>query len=105
MNARIITWHKPRKPTTKEAKAMILKDGMEPYSYVMERGEDVGVHTHNHDETRIILEGLVEFGVEGRMHVLKPGDRIDIKKGTPHTAKNVERGQSVMICGSKHAPL
>lgn len=78
---------------------------MEPYTYVMERDENTGVHAHDHDETRIILEGSAEFSIEGRLHTLKPGDRIDIKKGTPHTAKNLERGQTVMLCGTRKPNL
>lgn len=99
MNARVIHWHKPRAPTQKELEQLLNAEGKKPYLYVMERNENIGVHTHTHNETRIILEGSAEFSIEGRMHQLKPGDRIDITKGTPHTAKNTHNGQTVMICG------
>lgn len=100
MNVRYLPWNKPREPTEKEVSITLKQAGMQPYTYVMERGENVGVHHHRYTETRILLEGEVEFCAEGRTFILKPGDRIDILKQTPHTAKNLANGQSVMLCGS-----
>jgi quercetin dioxygenase-like cupin family protein len=101
MNVRVITWNKPRAPTEKELRAVFEKEGMKPYLAVMEKNEYSDVHEHDHDETRIMVSGQVEFCAEGRSYVLKAGDRIDLKKGTAHTAKNLERGQSVMLCATK----
>lgn len=101
MNVRFLTWNKSRKPIEKELRAIFEKEDMKPYLSVMEKNEFIDAHQHNHDETRILLEGKVEFCAEGRSFVLKPGDRIDLTKNTSHTAKNLEKGQSVMLCGSK----
>jgi len=101
MNIRVLIWNKPRTPTENELRTLLEKEGMKPYLAVLERGESDDIHKNNNDETHIVLEGQIEFCAEGRMFTLKPGDRIDIKKGTPHTAKNLERGQSVMLCGNK----
>ncbi|MEM3154416.1 MAG: cupin domain-containing protein [Candidatus Woesearchaeota archaeon] len=101
MRVRVLTWNKPRQPTEEELRAMFAKEGMKPYISVMEKNEFTDVHEHSHDETRILVKGRVEFSAEGRSYVLKPGDRIDLKAKTPHTAKNLERGQSVMLCATK----
>lgn len=101
MNVRVLTWNKTRAPKEEELKAIMEKEGMNPYISVMEKNEFVDAHEHNHDETRIMVTGKVEFCAEGRSFVLKPGDRIDLKKGISHTAKNLERGQSVMLCSAK----
>jgi quercetin dioxygenase-like cupin family protein len=101
MNVRVLTWNKPRQPTEEELKAIMVKEGMKPYLEVMEKNEFVDVHAHKHDECRMLVTGKVEFCAEGRSFVLKPGDRIDLKAGTAHTAKNLERGQSVMLCATK----
>ncbi len=101
MSARILTWNKPRNPTEKELREIMGKEGMKPYLAVMEKNEFTDAHQHNHDETRILVSGKVEFCAEGRSFVLKPGDRIDLKTGTTHTAKNLEKGQSVMLCASR----
>ncbi len=100
MSLRVITWNKPRTPTEKELRTLMEKEGMKPYVAVMEKNEFTNVHLHDYDETRILVSGKVEFCAEGRMHTLKPGDRIDLPKNTAHTAKNLERGQSVMLCAS-----
>lgn len=77
------------------------KEGLNPYLAVMEKNEFTGVHEHKYDETRILVSGSVELCAEGRRFILKQGDRIDINKNTPHTAKNLEKGQSVMLCAKK----
>jgi len=101
---RKITWHKPRNPAEDELRSILQKEGLTPYTYVLERDENTGVVRFDHDETRILLEGAVEFHVEGRLHTLKPGDRIDMPKQTPHAIKNIHPGQSIMVCGSKEKP-
>jgi len=101
MNVRVLTWNKTRTPTEEELRALMIKEGMKPTIEVMDKNEFVDVHAHSHDECRILVSGKVEFCAEGRSFVLKPGDRIDLKKGTAHTGKNLERGQSVMLCATK----
>ncbi len=100
MSVRVLTWNKPRVPTEEELRAQMIKEGMKPTIEVMDKNEFMGVHAHTSDETRILVKGSVEFCAEGRSHVLKPGDRIDLKANTVHTAKNLERGQSVLLCST-----
>ncbi len=101
MNVRYLPWNKPRVPTEDELRALMVKEGMKPHLEVMEKNEFMNVHQHKYDETRILVTGKVEFCAEGRSFVLKPGDRIDMEKETPHTARNLEKGQSVMLCSTK----
>lgn len=101
MNVRVLTWNKPRVPTEEELRAQMTKEGMNPVVEVMDKNEFTEVHSHKTDETRILVKGSVEFCAEGRSYVLKPGDRIDLEANTAHTAKNLERGQSVMLCSTK----
>ena len=101
MSVRVLTWNRPRKPTEDELRSSMIKEGMKPAVEVMNKNEFSDVRENKHDETRILVTGSVEFCAEGRSYVLKPGDRIDIAKGIAHTAKNLERGQSVMLCSQK----
>lgn len=100
MNVRLLTWNKPRTPTEKELRELMAKEGMKPVVVVMEKNESSGVVQPKNDETRILVTGKVEITAEARVYALKPGDRIDLPKGIPHTIKNLERGQSVMLCSS-----
>ena len=47
-------------------------------------------HSHPGEELVYVVEGLLEYALEGRPPVtLKAGDVLFIPHGTPHTAKNV----------------
>jgi len=100
MNVRVLKWNRPAPATEQYLRGQLEVEGLKPYVSVMERDEYLDTHQHQYDETRIVLEGKIEFNAEGRTHQLENGDRIDIRKGTPHTAKNLVDGQSVMLCGS-----
>ena len=98
MTVRIITWNKPRTPSERELREALEREGMKPFTTVMEKNEFTGAQENKHDETRVIVSGRIDFCAEGRSHILKPGDRIDLGPGTVYTARNLEKGQSVMLC-------
>ncbi len=51
-------------------------------------------HTHPGEEIVYVIEGLLEYTVEGKAPVtLKAGDVLFIPAGTAHTAKNVGSGK------------
>ena len=52
-------------------------------------GSKFGKHSHPGEEVIYVLEGLIEYEVEGRTPVtLKAGDVLIIPAGTIHAAKN-----------------
>ncbi len=101
MSVRYLAWNKPRLPTEAELKQQLAKEGLKPYIEVMERDEASEVHKHRYNETRVLVSGKIEFSAEGRTYSLKPGDRVDLSSNTAHLLKNLERGQSVMLCAEK----
>ncbi len=101
MPFRYLTWNKPRLPTEEELKNQLLKENLKPYFELLERDEASEVHKHKVDEVRVVVSGKVEFCAEGRCIFLKPGDRVDLPKNTPHLLRNYEKGQSVMLCAEK----
>lgn len=56
---------------------------------------------HEHDEIRIILKGSMIFGIKGKEFKLNSGDRLELKKGTLHWAKNDGGETAVLLSGSK----
>lgn len=55
-------------------------------------------HTHPGEEIIYVLEGLLEYTVEGRAPVtLKAGDVLFIPAGKAHTAKNVGTGKGTEL--------
>ena len=58
---------------------------------VTEWTDDAGAayepHTHDHLEVRVVLEGSMAIVAGGHERILGPGDRIDIERRQPHTAR------------------
>jgi quercetin dioxygenase-like cupin family protein len=53
-------------------------------------GAAFGMHTHPGEEVAYVLEGSLEYQLEGKPPVtLKAGDSLFIPAGTPHAARNV----------------
>ena len=56
-------------------------------------------HTHhNEDEFFYIVEGELEFHIDGNQVIAKEGDFLFGPKGVPHNFKNVTEVPVVMIC-------
>ncbi|WP_420992390.1 cupin domain-containing protein [Cupriavidus sp. 30B13] len=66
-------------------------------------------HTHPGEEIAHVLEGTVEYQLEGQAPVtLKAGDSLFIPAGTAHSAKNVGTGNAAELATyvvEKGAPL
>jgi quercetin dioxygenase-like cupin family protein len=61
-------------------------------------GAAVPRHTHPGEEVVYVLEGTLEFQLEGQPPVtLKPGEVLFVPAGTIHTAKNVSGGNSAVL--------
>jgi quercetin dioxygenase-like cupin family protein len=60
-----------------------------------DRGAAFGKHTHPGEEIIYVLEGSLEYQVEGKPPMtLKAGDVLFIPAGTIHAAKNVGSGNA-----------
>jgi quercetin dioxygenase-like cupin family protein len=61
-------------------------------------GVAFGKHKHPGEEIIYVLEGLLEYQVEGKQPVtLKAGDVLFIPNGTMHSAKNVSQGMATEL--------
>ena len=64
----------------------------------LEPGYASGKHTHPGDEIIYVLEGSLEYQVEGKPPVtLKAGDVLFVPAGTIHAAKNVGSGNGAEL--------
>lgn len=58
-------------------------------------GVAFGKHTHPGEEVAYVLEGTLEYQIEGRAPVtLNPGEALFIPSGAAHTARNVGAGKA-----------
>ena len=64
----------------------------------LDPGVALGKHTHPGEEIAYVLEGSLEYQVEGKPPVtLKAGDVLFIPAGTIHAAKNVGNGNAAEL--------
>ena len=61
-----------------------------------QRWEDL---THPTDEVVIVLEGNVEFEVEGQVHHPEPGEELLIPAGAVHSARNIGSTTARLLYG------
>jgi quercetin dioxygenase-like cupin family protein len=55
-------------------------------------------HTHPGEEIAYVVEGLLEYTLEGQPPVtLKAGESLFIPPGAPHSAKNVGNGNAIEL--------
>lgn len=59
--------------------------------------------THRTDELVIVLDGEMEFEVEGRRYHPKPGEELLIPAGAVHSARNVGRTTAHWLFGYRDA--
>jgi quercetin dioxygenase-like cupin family protein len=58
--------------------------------------------THSTDELVTVLEGEMEFEVEGKVHHPKAGTELLIPAGRVHSARNIGKITACWLYGYKH---
>ena len=57
---------------------------------------------HETDEVVVVVEGEMEFEVEGEVHHPKVGEELFIPAGAPHSARNVGNKSVQWLYGYRH---
>jgi len=60
-------------------------------------------YVHDVDELVMVVEGEVEFEIEGRCHRPSPGEELLIPARARHTVRNVGRTESRWLYGYAHS--
>lgn len=85
-----IAWQYPDKGVSRQI--MAYNDDMMMVKVKFETGA-VGIqHTHPHTQTTYVASGIFEFTTDGETKVVKAGDGVYMKPGTPHGCKCIEAG-------------
>jgi quercetin dioxygenase-like cupin family protein len=64
-------------------------------------GTHYKAHSHPHDEIIAVIEGRIDFVVDGKRHILEPGKILFLPAGTTHTADVPKYGAVRYLIGSK----
>lgn len=57
---------------------------------VMEKGAQIPLHSHLHEQITIVVRGKLKFNLNGTERILKEGEGVKIPSNTPHFAIAVE---------------
>lgn len=60
-------------------------------------GSGAGGMVHTGEEFALVMEGCLEFVVDGDSFILHEGDSLTFKASLPHTWKNINSGQTVVL--------
>jgi quercetin dioxygenase-like cupin family protein len=55
-----------------------------------EPNTEAPVHTHEEEQVVVVLEGEIEFDVEGDVRTLRPGEALHLPPHVPHGARTLE---------------
>lgn len=69
-----------------QAKTPYVDRIMLPY-VEFEAGADVPGHSHPHEQACLVLEGELEFVIDGEKKVCLAGDMLIVPGGVPHSAR------------------
>jgi quercetin dioxygenase-like cupin family protein len=97
MQLQVIRWDGTEPPTERELRERLAAEGFEAFLWRDEPGADYQPHAHDHDESLWVVDGEIAFGVGGEEHRLRTGDRLNLPKGTVHTAHAGAAGATYLI--------
>ncbi len=98
---KITRWNRTGKPTLGLLQKELREEGLDYSLFTCDLDETYPDHAHEHDEVRVMVKGRMRFTVGKEKYVLNPGDRIELRKGTVHSAEVDGEQMAVMLTASK----
>ena len=68
------------------AEAAFRAEGLQPHTWSNEPGFEYGEHEHEYHKVLYCTAGSITFYTPSGEVDLKPGERLDLPPGTPHSA-------------------
>ena len=62
-------------------------------------GKEWSTFIHQQDEIGCIIKGKLEFNIDGNISIVSTGDEMLVPKGTKHSCKNIDKGNTIWILG------
>ena len=86
--ARITPWPSPQPPADRALEALLRDRGIRPSWWSNGPGDRYGAHQHPYHKVLYCARGSICFDLPASSESfdLRPGDRLDIPPGTPHSA-------------------
>ncbi len=97
----VTPWPNDLQPGEKELRRLLAQDDLHPYRWSNGAYDDYGAHTHPYDKVIYVVSGSITFALPdfGKQLELKAGDRLDLPRGTVHSAVVGPQG---VVCLEAH---
>lgn len=82
----VIHWAGTAAPTESDLRRLMAEEGLQPYRWSNAPGDRYSAHTHAYDKTIYVVQGSITFELPERALALEAGDRLDLPRGTSHSA-------------------
>ena len=94
-------WSDEQPPTEATIRHVLDKEGLQPYRWSNAPGDVYSAHTHPYHKVIYVVKGSITFGFPGdeRQATLVVGDRLELPKGTAHSAVVGSEG---VVCLEAH---
>ena len=98
MRLALVAWPGSAPPTDAALRADLAAAGLDVFSWSDGPGATYTPHSHDHDETIVLVAGGMTFTIAGRDYTLgSPGDRLLLPAGTVHAARAGDVGAAYLI--------
>lgn len=98
---RVTCWEAANPPTEELLLQIMLKQGLNPYSWSNGPHDIYSAHKHNYNKVIYVVSGSITFGLPAlnKQVTLNPGDRLDLLAGAVHDARVGPHG---VVCLEGH---
>jgi len=79
-------------PSRAHLEELMVSEGLQPHGWSNGPGDTYARHDHTYHKVLYCVSGSIEFQTVEDAIELLPGDRLEIEKGTPHSATVGPRG-------------
>ena len=101
MEFRLVRWERATPPSENELRQIYAREGLSPYAWSNGPGDAYDAHTHGYHKVLYVVEGSITWILpeSGQEIEARPGDRLDLPRGTLHAALVGPQG---VVCLEAH---
>ena len=92
-----IPWRGARPPDADTVRRHLESEGFTVVRWSDAPGRVYTPHSHDHDESLWMVAGGMTFVIDGQRYHLGPGDRLQLPRGTVHSAEADASGAHYLI--------
>jgi uncharacterized protein YjlB len=101
MEFRLVRWEQATPPSENELRQIYAREGLSPYAWSNGPGDTYAAHTHAYHKVLYVVAGSITWILpeSGQEIEARPGDRLDLPRGTLHAALVGPQG---VVCLEAH---